>query len=133
MDKVIQFIETSPMFAGIMMLLLNIGSRYITHEYSDDDKEYQQNIILRRLAIFAVCFIGTRSLITSLILTAAFVVLSAGIFKGKSSYAKEGMVGGAVQKASNPDLALRAAAGLAGGYESAWDTGTEPMFKTVRS
>ena len=103
---IVQYVETSPMFAGIMMLLLNIGSRYITHEYSDDDEEYQQNIILRRLAIFAVCFIGTRSVITSILITAAFVILSAGIFRGKSLYAREGM--------KNPDLAMKAVAGTAG-------------------
>ena len=51
----IQYVEASPMFAGVMMLLLNIGSRYITHEYSEHDEEYMQNIILRRLAIFAAC------------------------------------------------------------------------------
>jgi len=102
----IQYVEASPMFAGIMMLLLNIGSRYITHEYSDNDEEYMQNIVLRRFAIFAACFIGTRSIITSVLLTAGFVILSAGIFRGKSSYAREGM--------NNPDMAMRAAAGLAG-------------------
>lgn len=94
------------MFAGVMMLLLNVGSRYITHEYSDNDEEYMQNIVLRRFAIFAACFIGTRSIVTSILLTAGFVILSAGIFRGKSVYAREGM--------NNPDMAMRAAAGLAG-------------------
>ncbi len=104
MEQIIQYIETSPMFAGIMMLLLNIGSRYITHEYSDNDEEYMQNIILRRIAIFAVCFVGTRSVITSIILTAAFVVLSSGIFRNKSIYAREGMINGGATKTTQPDL-----------------------------
>lgn len=95
------------MFAGIMMLLLNIGSRYITHEYSDNDEEYQQNILLRRLAIFAACFVGTRSIITSVLLTSGFVILSSGLFRGKSVYAREGMV-------NNPDLAKGAVVGIAG-------------------
>ena len=74
-----------------MMLVLNIGSRYIVHEFSDNDEEYRQNIILRRVAIFAACFVGTRDLFVSLILTAAFVVLSTGIYHTKSIYAREGM------------------------------------------
>jgi hypothetical protein len=102
------------MFAGIMMLLLNVGSRFITHEYSDSDEEYRQNILLRRLAIFAACFIGTRSIITSILLTAGFVVLSAGLFRGKSTYAQEGM--------SNPDMTMRAAAGLAHVDAPAYDS-----------
>lgn len=104
------YLETSPMFAGIMMLLLNVGSRYITHEYSDNDEEYRQNILLRRLAIFAACFVGTRSVVTSILLTSGFVILAAGLFRGKSTYAREGM--------KNPDMAMRAAAGLAGSVDA---------------
>lgn len=110
----VQYVETSPMFAGIMMLLLNVGSRYITHEYSDNDEEYRQNILLRRLAIFAACFIGTRNIITSVLLTAGFVILSAGLFRGKSTYAREGM--------KNPEMTMRAAAGLAGVDAPAYDS-----------
>ncbi len=103
------------------MLVLNIGSRYITHEYSDNDEEYQQNIFLRRLAVFAACFVGTRSVITSILLTAGFVILSTGIFRGKSTYAREGM--------KNPDMAMRAAAGLAGQVDApAYDHTTPSMF-----
>jgi hypothetical protein len=121
LSNLLQYIETSPFFAGIMMLLLNIGSRYITHEYSDDDEEYRQNILLRRLAIFAVCFIGTRSLVVSIILTAAFIVLSAGLFRGKSDYAREGM-------ASNNNTAMRAAAGLAGQIDAPAYDSSPAMF-----
>jgi hypothetical protein len=122
---ILQYFEASPFFAGIMMLVLNIGSRFITHEYSDNDEEYRQNILLRRLAIFAACFIGTRSVVVSIILTAAFVVLSAGLFRGKSEYAKEGMNNvGASQM-----TAMRAAAGLMGEVdEPGYDKKTPPMF-----
>jgi hypothetical protein len=117
----IENITTSPFFIGIMMLLLNIGSRYIAHEFSDDDNEYSQNIILRRLTIFAVCFIGTRDLVVSVLLTAGFVILASGFLRGKSIFAREGM--------KNPDLAMRAAAGLAGSIDApAYDVNVDPMF-----
>jgi len=73
------------------MLVLNIGSRDILHEFSNNDEEYKRNIILRRFAIFAVCFIGTRDITHSLLLTAAFVVLASGLHHSKSIYAREGM------------------------------------------
>lgn len=120
-QPIVQYVESSPFFAGIMMLVLNIGSRYITHEYSDNDEEYRQNILLRRFAIFAACFIGTRSIITSILLTAGFVILSTGLFRGKSTYAKEGMQ-------NNPDLAMRAAAGLAGKVDAPAYDHTAPML-----
>jgi hypothetical protein len=74
-----------------MLLLLNVGSRFITHELSDDDEEYSQNLLIRRLSIFAVCFVGTKDLIVSIILTATFVILSAGLFRGKGPFSREGM------------------------------------------
>lgn len=124
LKNIIGYVETSPFFAGIMMLLLNVGSRYITHEYSESDEEYRQNIMLRRFAIFAACFIGTRSIVVSVILTAAFVVLSAGLFRGKSEYAKEGMIAGAGQID-----AMRAAAGLMGEVDQpGYDKKDPPMF-----
>ena len=75
------FLNSSTLFAGIMLLLLNVGGRFIIHEIEGTEAEYRSNIFLRRLAIFAVCFVGTKDFITSVILTAAFVVLSGGIFR----------------------------------------------------
>ena len=122
MISYINSIGTSPFFIGIMMLLLNIGSRFITHELSSDDKEYSQNIFLRRLTVFAVCFVGTRDIVVSIILTAAFVVLAGGIFRGKGPFSKEGM--------ANPDLAMRAAAGLSGQVDSpGYDKEQKPLSK----
>jgi hypothetical protein len=90
----VSFLNTSTLFSGIMLLLLNVGSRFIVHELSEDDNEYAQNLILRRLAIFAVCFVGTKDFLVSVILTAAFVILSAGLFRGKGPFSREGMTNG---------------------------------------
>lgn len=91
MEEILNSLNTNLFFIGIMLMVLNIGSRYIVHEFSDNDEEYRQNILLRRVAIFAACFVGTRDLFVSLILTAAFVVLSTGLYHTKSIYAREGM------------------------------------------
>jgi len=102
-------LNTNMFFIGIMMLVLNIGSRYIVHEFSDDDEEYKQNIILRRVAIFAACFVGTRDLFVSLVLTAVFVVISTGMYHTKSIYAREGM--------SNEELLVRGTAVAVAGFD----------------
>ena len=117
----LESITSSPFFIGVLMIFMNIGSRYITHEFSSSDDEYMQNIILRRVAVFAVCYTATRDLWVSIILTAGFVILASGLFRGRSDYAREGM--------SNPDDKLRAAAGLKHKVEApAYDTKAEPMF-----
>ncbi len=74
-------------FLGIMLLLLNVGSRHLVDEFSVNPEEYSRNLTLRRLAIFAVCFVGTRDIVTSILLTAGFVILAQGV----SSKNREGM------------------------------------------
>lgn len=121
-------IANHPFLIGAAMLFLNVGSRFITHELSHDDAEYQQNIFLRRMAIFAACFVGTRDVVTSLFLTAAFVVLAGGLFRGKGPFSREGMSNGAPPPVS--DLPLRAAAGLAGQVDHpAYSKEEKPMFR----
>ena len=74
-------------FLGVMLILINIGSRYLVDEFSEDPKAYSQNLILRRIAVFAVCFVGTRDVVTSLLLTDGFIIIAQGI----SSRSREGM------------------------------------------
>ncbi len=74
-------------FLGIMMIVLNIGSRHLVDEFSANPEEYSRNLVLRRIAIFAVCFVGTRDIITSIVLTAAFIIISTGV----SARSREGM------------------------------------------
>lgn len=102
------FLNQNTMFAGIMMLLLNVGSRFIVHEFSSNDAEYRENILIRRICIFAVCFVGTKDIITSLILTAGFIIVAGGLFRqhpeGMTTLAEAGAVGtfGAMEDPSPP-------------------------------
>jgi hypothetical protein len=66
-------------FLGIMLLVLNLGSRHLVDEFSANPEEYNRNLVLRRFAVFAVCFVGTRDLIVSILLTAAFIIISTGV------------------------------------------------------
>lgn len=119
-ESAVRVLNNSTVFSGIMLILLNVGSRFIVHELSDDDKEYSQNLILRRIAIFAVCFVGTKDLITSLILTASFVVLSAGIFRGKGPFSREGM--------SNEETSAVVTAG-GNPFNGSASSGEPPLFR----
>jgi len=119
----IESLATSPFVIGIMMLLLNVGSRYVVHEFSDSDEEYSNNILLRRLTIFAVCFVGTRNLIVSILLTAGFVILASGIIRGKF-FGREGM-----ENKMTEDDKLRQKAGLPAKIDApGYDKDVKPMF-----
>ncbi len=83
----LEALNDNKFFLGVMLILLNIGSRHLVDEFSTDPKAYDQNIILRRLAVFAVCFVGTRDLVTSILLTAGFIIIAQGV----SHRSREGM------------------------------------------
>jgi len=116
--QTIQQFASSPFVIGMMMLLLNVGSRFIVHEFSPSEEEYSQNILLRRLTIFAVCFVRTRDLIVSILLTAGFVILASGFLRGRA-LSKEGM--------ENPEDLLRKKAGLAHVDAPAYDSSVKSI------
>ena len=71
-------------FIGFMMILVNIGSRFIIGELSDSQKKLINDKMLRRLFIFGVFFMATRDIISSLVLTIMFVLLVSELFNEDS-------------------------------------------------
>ena len=86
LHKTVDHLNTSKYFTGIMMILLNIGSKYITVKLSKSQEAYVRNYILRELLIFSVCWMGTRDIFVSLILTASFFVLTQHLFNEESQF-----------------------------------------------
>jgi hypothetical protein len=80
----LESINGSKLFVGLMMIFLNIGSKFITIDLSETQKEFLTNSILRQVLIFAIAFIGTRDIMISLILTAVFTILVDGLFHESS-------------------------------------------------
>jgi hypothetical protein len=79
-------LNESKLFTGIMMIMLNIGSKYVIVKLSKSQEAYIRNYIARELLIFSVCWMGTRDIYTSIILTASFFVLTQHLFNEESSY-----------------------------------------------
>jgi hypothetical protein len=79
-------INNSKLLAGVVMLLLNVGSKYIELGLSKTQEEALRNALGRELLIFAVVFMGTHDIILSIIMTASFLILSNHLFNEKSKY-----------------------------------------------
>lgn len=73
-------------FIGILMILLNLGSKYISVELSQTQEKILGSATFRRIILFTVFFTATRDIWISFLLTAAFVILVSGIFNEKSNY-----------------------------------------------
>jgi hypothetical protein len=79
-------INSSVYFSGIMMLMLNIGSKYITIDLSKNQEQLLKNNIMRQVLIFSIIWIGTKDILVSLGLTAVFVILADYLFNEESSF-----------------------------------------------
>jgi len=79
-------LNASKYFAGICMIILNIGSKYITIELSKSQEDYMRNSIGRIILLFSIAWIGTRDIYTSLVITVLFQIRTQHIFNEKSRF-----------------------------------------------
>ena len=82
----ISFLNSSKYFAGVCMIILNIGSKYVNLGISKSLEDSIRNSIGRQLLIFSIAWMGTRDIYTSIIITACFTVLTQHLFNENSSY-----------------------------------------------
>jgi len=86
LSNLVHNINNSKLFAGLVMIMLNIGSKYISIKLSKSQEEYLRNSVARQLLIFSIVWMGTRDVILSLILTGSFVILTNHLFNEESQY-----------------------------------------------
>jgi hypothetical protein len=82
----IMFLNNSKFFAGVVMILLNIGSKFISIQFSKSTEEYLKMNVTKQLLVFAMAWMGTRDIYTALVLTAVFTILSDHLFNEESPY-----------------------------------------------
>jgi|TARA_Y100000992_G_C21270581_1_gene496587 hypothetical protein len=75
-NNYINSLNNSKFFAGLIMIILNIGSRYIELKFSKTQESYLRMVLGRQLLIFAVAWMGTRDIYLSLIVTLIFTLLA---------------------------------------------------------
>lgn len=86
LDKSLKSLNTNKLMLGMMMIVLNVCSKYIELGFTKTQEEALRNGLGRELLIFAVAFLGSRDIITSILLTAAFVILSDYLLNESSTF-----------------------------------------------
>jgi hypothetical protein len=81
----IMYLNNSKFFAGIIMILLNVGSKFISIQFSKSTEEYMKYSVSKQLLVFSMAWMGTRDIYTALGLTAIFTILSEHLFNEESS------------------------------------------------
>ena len=81
----VMYLNNSKFFAGVIMILLNVGSKFITIQFSKSTEEYMKYSLSKQILVFAMAWMGTRDIYAALGLTAVFTILSEYLFNEESS------------------------------------------------
>ena len=86
MMEYVHMLNNSKYFSGVTMLLLNLGSKYVPLDLSQNQEKFLNSAIIRRVVLFTIFFMATKDIIISIILTIAFVVLFGNMLNEKSRF-----------------------------------------------
>lgn len=85
LDAVLHLFNTNPYFIGLMMLILNLGGRFIGLEVTKQQEQFLQLPWVRRVLIFTVLFVATRSIWVAFWATLVVVLFLGYLFNENSS------------------------------------------------
>lgn len=95
-DSLLAGFNTNPYFIGMMMLLLNLGGRFLAMEITKGQEQILSHPFVRRGLIFVVLFIATRNIVIAFWLWLAIVLSLGYLFNENSAFCifgKAGMTG----------------------------------------
>jgi len=86
-DSILMNISNSKLFGGCIMLLTNIGGKYLVLEMPNNiDKLFSNYFLLRYLVLFSIFFMATRDIKISILLCLLFFIIIKYILNEKSSF-----------------------------------------------
>ena len=85
-DKTVKDLNTSKVFTGLMIITLNIGSRFVNLNLSKSMESYLKYTFSKQILIFAIIWMGTRDIYIALIGVIIFTILMDYLFNEESEY-----------------------------------------------
>ena len=84
-DAILMSVNSNPYFIGLMMLMLNLGGRFVSMEMSKSQELFFQNVWVRRLLIFTILFVGTRNVAVAFWMSIIIILCLGYLFNENSS------------------------------------------------
>lgn len=82
----VQTINNSKIFAGIMIITLNIASKFANFKLSKTVESYLKFTFSRQILVFAIAWMGTRDVYIATIITLLFVIFTEFLFHEDSNF-----------------------------------------------
>jgi hypothetical protein len=76
----------SKLFAGLIIIVLNISSKFVTIKLSKSMEGFLKYTFSRDILVFAMAWMGTRDIYTALIITVVFAICSNFLFNEQSGF-----------------------------------------------
>jgi hypothetical protein len=86
MHSYVTDLNNSALFAGLVMLIMNVGSRYVQINLSESTEEYLKHVLKKEILVFAIAWMGTKNIYYSLIITTCFTLLADHFTNEDSDY-----------------------------------------------
>ena len=74
-------LSENKIFIGLVMIMVNVGARFIIEELSDEHQAIVKSGNFRKIIIFCSVFMATRDIVMALIVTGIFTVLMNDVLK----------------------------------------------------
>lgn len=84
-DALLNTMNTSPYVIGSMMLMMNLGARFLSLEVTKGQEAFLSHPWIRRFLIFVVFFIGTRNIWVAFWMALVVILLIGYLFNENSS------------------------------------------------
>lgn len=85
-DGPVRTLNKSKLFAGFIIIVLNISSKFVTIKLSKSMEAYLRHTFSRDVLIFAMAWMGTREIYTALVITSMFMLCSNYLFNEESCF-----------------------------------------------
>jgi hypothetical protein len=68
-------INNSKLFAGLMIIILNISSKFVTIRLSKTMESYLKHTFSRNILVYAIAWMGTRDIYVAFVVMLGFIIL----------------------------------------------------------
>jgi hypothetical protein len=82
----VKALNDSKIFAGLMIIILNISSRFVTIKLSKSMEGYLKHTFSRDILVFAIAWMGTRDIYIALLIVVVFIICMDFLFNENSAF-----------------------------------------------
>lgn len=82
----VQMLNSSKIFAGLIVVTLNIASKFVTIKLSKSMEGYLKHTFSRDVLVFCICWMGSREIYVAFLITLVFILFMDFLFNEESAF-----------------------------------------------